>query len=52
MSWFVKRASSRAAINNWICLDVLRSALNPSWLSCNIWYLSPYVERIEVSVLV
>ena len=45
-------ASSSGAISNWICLEVLISTLNPSWLSCNIWYLSPYVDRIEVNVFV
>ena len=52
ISWFVSLASSSAAISNWICLEVLLSALNPSWLSCSIWYLSPYADRIEVNVLV
>ena len=27
-------------------------ALNPSWLSCKIWCLSPYVDKMDVSVLV
>jgi hypothetical protein len=52
ISWFVSLASSSAAISIWICLEVLLSALNPSWLSCSIWYLSPYADRIEVNVLV
>jgi hypothetical protein len=52
MSWFVNLASSSAAIRSWSCLDVPLSALNPSWLSCSIWYLSPYAERMEVNVLV
>ena len=52
ISWFVSLAFSSAPMSSWICLEVLRSALNPSWLSCNIWYFSPYVDRIEVSVLV
>ena len=45
-------ASSKAAIRSCSCLDVLLSALNPSWLSCSIWYFSPYVDSISVSVLV
>jgi hypothetical protein len=36
ISWFVSLASSSAAISIWICLEVLLSALNPSWLSCSI----------------
>ena len=52
ISWFVSLASSSAAISIWICLEVLLSALNPSWLSCSIWYLSPYADRMEVNVLV
>ena len=52
MSWFVSLASSNAAINSWICLEVLRSALNHFLLSCKIWYFSPYADRIEVNVLV
>ena len=45
-------ASSSAAINSCSCLDVHLSALNPSWLSCKIWCLSPYVDKMDVSVLV
>jgi hypothetical protein len=52
MSWFVNIASSSAAMRNWSFLDDHLSALNPSWLSCSIWYLSPYPEMIEVNVLV
>ena len=37
ISWFVNFASSSAAIRSWSCLDVLLSARNPSWLSCNIY---------------
>ena len=33
-------------------MDVPLSALNSFWLSCSIWYLSPYAERIKVNVLV
>ena len=33
-------------------LDVHFSALNPSWLSCQVWCLSPYVEKMLVSKLV
>ena len=28
------------------------STLNPSWLSCKIWCLSPYADKMDVSVLV
>jgi hypothetical protein len=52
MSWFVNFASSSAAIRSWSCLDVLISALNPSWLSCRIWYFSPYADSMYVKVLV
>ncbi len=52
MSWFVNLASSSAAIRSWSCLDVLLSALNPSWLSCRIWYFSPYADSMDVRVLV
>ena len=34
--WFVNLASSKAAMSSCSCLDVLLSALNPSWLSCSI----------------
>ena len=52
MSWLVSCASSSAAISSCNCLDVLLSALNPSWLSCRIWYFSPYANNIDVRVLV
>ena len=52
ISWFVNLASSRAAMRICSCLDVLRSARKPSWLSCKIWCFSPYAERISVRVLV
>ena len=52
ISWFVNFAFLSVAISNWICLEVFLSALNPSWLSCNIWYFSPYAERIDVNVIV
>ena len=45
-------SSSSAAINDYSCLDVHLSALNPSWLSCKIWCLSPYANKMDVSVLV
>ena len=52
MSWFVNLASFSAAIRSWSCLDVFLSALNPSWLSCRIWCFSPYVDSMDVKVLV
>ena len=52
ISSFVSLASSSAAISTWICLEVLFYALNPSWISCSIWYLSSYADMIEVNVLV
>ena len=52
MSCFVNLASSRVAISSWSCLEVLLSALNPSWLSCRIWCCSPYADSINVRVLV
>ena len=45
-------ASSSAAMRSWSYLDVLLSALNPSWLSCRIWCSSPYADNISVRVLV
>ena len=45
-------ASSSAAINSYNCLDVHLSAMNPSWLSCKIWCLLPYADKMDVSVLV
>jgi len=42
--------SSSAAVRVWICLEVHLSARNPSWLSCRIWYLSPYVDNMDVRV--
>ena len=48
----MKCASFRAAVRSCSCLDVHLSALNPSWLSCKIWYLSPYAKSIDVSILV
>ena len=47
-------ASSSAAISSCSCscLDVHLSALNPFWLSCKIWCLSPYADKMDVSVLV
>ena len=44
--------SSSAAINSYNCLDVHLFALNPSWLSCRIWCLSPYADKMDVNVLV
>ena len=44
--------SSSVAIRSCSCLDVLLSALNPSWLSCKIWCFSPYADSINVRVLV
>ena len=52
MSWFVKQASSSAAITVCSCLEVPRSARNPSWLSYSIWCFSPYEDKIEVKELV
>ena len=52
MSRLVNYASSSAAINSCSCLDVHLSALNPSWLSCKIWYFSLYADKMDVSVLV
>ena len=52
MSWFVNLASSNAAIRSWNCLEVLHSALNPSWLSYRIWCFSPYADNMNVRVLV
>ena len=52
MSWLVKQASSSAAINVCNCLAVPRLAQKPSWLSCRIWYFSPYEDNIEVNELV
>ena len=45
-------ASFSAAINNCSCLNVHLSTLNLSWLSCKIWCLSPYADKMDVSVLV
>ena len=45
-------ASSSAAINNCNCLNVHLFALNPSWLSCKIWCLSLYADKMDVSILV
>ena len=45
-------ASSSAAISSCSCVDVHLSALNPSWLSCKIWCLSPYAHKMDVSELV
>ena len=52
MFWFVNLAFFKAAIRSWSCLDVLLSALNPSWLSCKIWCFSPYADSMNVRVLV
>ena len=52
ISWFINFASSSAAIRSLSCLAVLLSALNPSWLSWRIWFVSPYADRIYVRVLV
>ena len=52
MSLLVKCTSSKVAVRSCNCLDVHLSTLNPSWLSCKIWYLSPYAESMDVSVLV
>ena len=52
ISWFVNLASSGAAIMVCICLALLRSALKPSWLSCRMWWVSPYEDSIDVNVLV
>ena len=51
MSCFMNCASSSAAINSFICLDVHLFVLNPSWLSCKIWCLSSYDDKMDVSVL-
>ena len=45
-------ASSSATINSCNCLDMHLFALNPSWLSCKIWCLSSYDDKMDVSVLV
>ena len=46
-------ASSNATINSCNCLESMHlSALNPSWLSCKICCLSPYADKMDVSVLV
>ena len=45
-------ASSNAAINSYSCLNVHLSAPNPCWLSYKIWCLSPYVDKMDVSILV
>ena len=45
-------ASSNVATRSWSCLEVLLSALNPSWLSCKIWCFSPYADSMNVKVLV
>ena len=45
-------ASSSAAISSCSCLDVHLFALNPSWLSYKIWCLSPYADKMDVSVFV
>jgi hypothetical protein len=52
MSWFVSLASSSAAISICICLVVLLSCQNPSWLLCSIWCCSPYVDKMDVRVLI
>ena len=52
MSCFVNLAYSSVAISSWSCLEVVLSARNPSWLSCKIWCCSPYVDSINVRVLV
>ena len=45
-------ASSSAAIMVCICLAAFRSALKPSWISCRMWWVSPYDDSIDVNVLV
>jgi hypothetical protein len=52
MSWLVNLASSNAAMRSCSCLNVHLLARKPSWLSCSIWYFSPYDDNMEVSVLV
>ena len=52
ISWLVNCASSNATINSCNCLDVHISTLNPSWLSCEIWCLSPYANKMDISILV
>ena len=52
MSWFVNFASSSVAMRSWSCLDVFLSALNPSWLSCRIWCFSPYIDNMNIRILV
>ena len=52
MSWFVNLAFSSATMRSCSCLDVLLSALNPSWMSCRIWCSSPYDDNINVRVFV
>ena len=49
---YMSLASSSVAISTWICLEVLFYALNSSWISCSILYLSSYADMIEVNVLV
>lgn len=52
MIWFINLASSGAAIISWIWQKVHLSTLSPSRLLCNIWCLSPRVDRMVVKVLV
>ena len=52
MSCFVYLASSSVAMRSWSCLAMFLLARNPSWLSCRIWCFSPYVDNMDVSVLV
>ena len=52
ISWFVSLASLSVEMKVCSCRNVHLSALKSSWLSCKIWYLSPYTEKILVSVLV
>ena len=45
-------ASSSDAINSFSSLNVHLSVMNPSWLSCKIWCLSPYADKMDVNILV
>ena len=52
MSWLVNLSSFSAPMRVCICLDVLRSALKPSWLSCRMLCVSLYEDNMVVKVFV
>lgn len=52
MSFLINHTSSKVAMIVWICLVVLISCLDPSWLLYRIWLCPPYVDIMDVNVLV